>query len=399
MVQFSGVRPQGPERLPILYAPKGERMEEIVKKVLMMLLGCGLVVGLSLPALAVSSVELHKLLASDGAADDWYGRSVCISGDTAVIGACYEDDNGFNSGSAYVFRFNRSSWVQEAKLLASDGAANDWFGCSVGISGDTAVIGALYDDDKSNASGSAYVFRFNGSSWVQEAKLLASDGAAGDYFGYSVSISGDTTIIGAHYDDDNDSDSGSAYIFRFNGSSWVQEAKLLASDGAVIDYFGRSVSISGDTAVIGANGNDENGYNSGSAYLYDFSDPCNITETKLTATDAAAGDYFGYSVAISGTTAIVGALGDDDAGDHSGSAYLFGFCPFPPVGDINLDCRVNLRDFACFGSYWLETACGLCGGTDLTGNGDVDGYDLQRFTDNWLVDCIFEPSDPACLAP
>ncbi|MDP7032835.1 MAG: FG-GAP repeat protein, partial [Gemmatimonadota bacterium] len=172
-----------------------------------------------------------KLLAADGAASDYFGFSVSISGDTAVIGAAWDDDNGSYSGSAYIFRFDGKQWIQEAKLLAADGAADDHFGFSVSISGDTAVIGAYYDDDNGTASGSAYIFHFDGTQWIQEAKLLAADGDEGDWFGSSVSISGDTAVIGARSDDDNGSYSGSAYIFHFDGTQWIQEAKLLAADG------------------------------------------------------------------------------------------------------------------------------------------------------------------------
>jgi len=262
---------------------------------------CLAVLGTVWNSSAFADCELAKLLASDGAQDDWFGYSVSVSGDTTVIGAYRDDDNGSDSGLAYIFRFNGSNWVQEAKLLASDGAANDYFGISVGISGDTAVIGA--------SNGSAYIFRFNGSSWVQESKLLASDGALGQ----SVGISGDAAVIGAS--------NGSAYIFRFNGSSWVQESKLLASDGAL----GQSVGISGDAAVIGASGDDDNGEYSGSAYIFRFNGSNWIEEAKLLASDGAAHDSFGISVGIWGDTAVIGAVGDDDNGNDSGSSYIFRF--------------------------------------------------------------------------
>ena len=149
---------------------------------------------------------------------------------------------------------------QTAKLLAKDGAAYDRLGCSVSISGDTVVVGAYCDDDKGNDSGSAYVFVKPTGGWNgtynQAAKLLASDGAMYDWFGYSVSISGDTVVVGAYGDDDKGSKSGSAYVFVKPTGGWNgtynQTAKLLASDGAPGDYFGCSVSISGDTVVVGA---------------------------------------------------------------------------------------------------------------------------------------------------
>ena len=281
------------------------------------------------------SAEQAKLTASDGADSDYFGYSVAVSGDgnTAVIGARYDDDRGSESGSAYVFTRSGGSWTQQAKLTASDGAAGDVFGYSVAVSGDgsTAVIGAHGDDDRGSESGSAYVFTRSGSSWTQQAKLTASDGAAGDIFGYSVAVSGDgnTAVIGAYGDDDRGIESGSAYVFTRSGGSWTQQAKLTASDGAAGDVFdfGYSVAVSGDgsTAVIGAYGDDDRGSESGSAYVFTRSGGSWTQQAKLTASDGAAGDVFGYSVAVSGdgSTAVIGAHGDDDRGSESGSAYVF----------------------------------------------------------------------------
>ena len=161
-----------------------------------------------------------------------------------------------------------ADWTEQQKILASDGSYADWFGNSVSINGDYIVIGALLDDDNGVNSGSAYIFYYNGTIWSQQTKLTASDGAAYDHFGRSVSISGDYAVIGAYGDDDNDSDSGSAYIFHRTGTTWSEQAKITASDGVAGDSFGHSVSISGDYAVIGASGDDDNGSDSGSAYIY-----------------------------------------------------------------------------------------------------------------------------------
>ena len=253
-----------------------------------------------------------KLLPADGATGDFFGESVSISGDYAVVGARNDDDNGINSGSAYVFKRIGTSWAQEAKLLPADGAERDNFGQSVSISGDYAVVGAFKDDDNGSSSGSAYVFKRIGTSWAQEAKLLPADGATGDFFGESVSISGDYAVVGAKGDDGT----GSAYVFKRTGTSWVQEAKLLPADGATGDFFGESVSISGDYAVVGAKGDD----GTGSAYVFKRSGTSWAQEAKLLASDGAAGDLFGLPVSISGDYAVVGA---HDDGDHSGSAYLF----------------------------------------------------------------------------
>jgi hypothetical protein len=264
-----------------------------------------------------------KLLPSDGAADDWFGYVVSVDGNVALVGAVEDDDNGDDSGSAYVFRWNGSNWIQEQKLLASDGAAKDYFGTSVSISGDVALVGADWDDDKGANSGSAYVFRWNGSNWVEEQKLLASDGVSGDWFGGSVSIDGNVALVGAQGNDDNEYNSGSAYVFRWNGSNWVEEQELLPSDGAAFDFCGESVSVDDNVALVGAVEDDDKGANSGSAYVFRWNGSNWVQEQKLLASDGAASDWFGESVSISGNVALVGAVEDDDNGDESGSAYVF----------------------------------------------------------------------------
>jgi hypothetical protein len=264
-----------------------------------------------------------KLLASDGAAMDLFGLSVSLSGDTAFVGAQQDDDNGANSGSAYVFTRTGTTWTQQAKLLASDGAAGDNFGCSVSLSGDTALIGAYNHYNNGTDSGSAYVFTRTGTTWTQQQKLFASNSAAGDWFGFSVSLSGDIALIGAEGDDDNGANSGSAYVFTRTGTTWTQQAKLLASDGATEDRFSFSVSLSGDIALIGAEFDDDNGANSGSAYVFTRTGTTWTQQAKLLASDGEAGDKFGHSVSLSGGTTLIGAEGDDDNGSDSGSAYVF----------------------------------------------------------------------------
>ena len=256
-----------------------------------------------------------KLNAGDAATDDQFGRSVAVSGDTAVIGAWRDNDGGTNSGSAYVFTRSGEVWSQQAKLTASDPAAFDRFGSSVAISGDTAVIGAYSD-------GSAYVFSRSGGVWSQQAKLTASDDA-GNFFGWSVAVDGDTVVIGAYADDHGGSHSGSAYVFSRSGGVWSQQAKLTASDPAPLDHFGVSVAVSDDTAVIGAYWDDDGGSNSGSAYVFSRSGGTWIQQAKLTASDHTAVDLFGFSVAISGDTAVIGAYLADYRGSSSGSAYVF----------------------------------------------------------------------------
>jgi len=256
--------------------------------------------------------EQDKLTASNGATGDMFGISISIDGDYAIVGADQNDDNGENSGSAYVFKRSGTSWVQEDKLTASDGATDDRFGNSVSIDGDYVIIGAKGDNSN---KGSAYMFKRSGTSWVQEDKLTASDGAAGDSFGQSVSIDGDYTIVGAH--NSGDVLQGSAYVFKRSGTSWVQEDKITAFGRVTSRRFGVSVSIDGDYVLVGAN---RDGSAKGSAYVFKRSGTSWVQEAKITASDGAVGDYFGNSVSIDGDYALVGAYCDDSA---KGSAYVF----------------------------------------------------------------------------
>ena len=197
---------------------------------------------LSVLLLAALAANVHaaevKITASDGAADDWFGCSVAISGDYAVVGASGDDDvAGIDSGSAYIFKRDGTTWTEQAKITASDGAAYEYFGLSVAISGDYAVVGV--PDDYDCDSGSAYIFKRDGTTWIEQAKINASDGATEDGFGVSVAISGDYAVVGAGGDDDVAGiDSGSAYIFKRDGTAWIEQAKITASDGAAYDYFG-----------------------------------------------------------------------------------------------------------------------------------------------------------------
>jgi hypothetical protein len=210
--------------------------------------------------------EQVKLTATDAAAGDFFGWSVSFEGDTALIGAMGDDNL---TGSAYVFVRSGNTWTEQVKLTASNGATGDNFGVSVSLDGDTALVGATnHPIFPLNIIGSAYVFVRSGNTWTEQAKLTAGDGAAGDFFGWSVSLEGDTALVGAFSDDDSGDDSGSVYMFLRSGTTWTEQAKLTASDGAAGDQFGYWVSFDGDTALVGSSGNDDNGEYSGSAYLY-----------------------------------------------------------------------------------------------------------------------------------
>ena len=290
--------------------------------------------------------QLFKLVPIDGAEEDYFGVSVAISGTTAIVGAMWDDDNGPASGSAYLFDTNTGQ--QLIKLLPEDGEAYENFGYSVAISGNTAIVGAYLDDDGGTYAGSAYLFDV--STGQQIAKLLPSDAENHDWFGYSVAISGTTAVVGSFQDDTNGTDSGSAYLF--DTITGQQFAKLLPGDGAADDKFGRYVAIKGTTIVIGAWGDDDHGNSSGSAYLFDAATGDELA--KLLPNDGAESDSFGQAVAISDTTAIIGALLDDDNGSNSGSAYLF-----EVVSDVDTDGDGLLDSW--------ET-----NGLDINGDGTID---------------------------
>ena len=270
-----------------------------------------------------------QLTAADGAANDRFGWPVVISGDTVVVGAPFHDVGAnADQGAAYVFVRSGATWSQQRQLTAVDGAADDVFGLSVAISGDTVVVSAPYDDVGADADqGSAYVFVRSGAIWIQQQQLTAVDGAADDYFGSSVAISGDTVVVGAPYDDVGANvNQGSAYVFVRSGAVWGLQAHMAAADGATSDVFGSSLAISGDTVVVGAPYDDVGAdADQGSAYVFVRSGAIWSQQQQLTAVDGAANDYFGYSVAISGDTVAVGAPYHDVGGGNAnqGSAYVF----------------------------------------------------------------------------
>jgi Ca2+-binding RTX toxin-like protein len=279
-----------------------------------------------------------------------FGGSVDIDGDMAVVGARFD-----GGGSAYIFQeVGPGNWQKVAKLAASDSAGGDYFGYSVAISEDLAIVGALYGDGNVKDSGSAYVFKETSPGvWEQVAKLIDPDGGQYNYFGNSVAIDGDTVIIGAK---SSDSAKGSAWIFQEIVGNWEMIAKLMASDGANGDNFGQSVAIDGDTVIIGAGLDDtEKGYDSGSAYIFREVSPGTWEQvTKLTASDGADSDLFGYSVGIDGGMLIVGAQSDTEGNDVAkGSAYIFQELSF---GNWQEAAKLNASDGTAYGYFGQSLA-------------------------------------------
>nr|WP_315474142.1 FG-GAP repeat protein [uncultured Rhodoferax sp.] len=340
------------------------------------------------------------LKAPNAEANDSFGASVAISGDTIVVGATKENSNQTTitngstassnnsasaAGAAYVFVRSGTAWSQQAYLKAPNADSADFFGYRVAISDDTIVVSPYAEDSNQTtitngatastdnsafAAGAAYVFVRSGTSWSQQAYLKAPNAGANDYFGYSAAISGNTIVVGALNEDSNQatitngstassdnsaSAAGAAYVFVRSGSSWSQQAYLKASNAEAIDQFGISVAISGDTIVVGAtsegsnqttitNGSsasaDNSASNAGAAYVFVRSGTSWSQQAYLKASNAEADDQFGTSVAISGSTLVVGAHQEDSAqnsitngitasADNSaslaGAAYVFKF--------------------------------------------------------------------------
>ncbi len=266
--------------------------------------------------------QQQELLAGDRTSSDELGRSIAISGDRALVGAWRDGHVASLCGSAYVFRFDGEAWVQEQKLLPPDGASADFFGWAVDLDGVTAAIGAISDDDAGDAAGSVYIFRFNGTKWQYEAELHASDAAAGDHFGGTVALHGDTLLVGADLDDDNGTNSGSAYVFRREIGLWIEQQKLHPSTPSSYEHFGVHVDVDGDIAVVGAYAGPGQIFR-GTAYVYRFDGLLWSEEARLWGSQSVSGDFFGASVAVAGDTILCGARWADIGVIDCGEAYLF----------------------------------------------------------------------------
>jgi hypothetical protein len=374
-------------------------------------------------------LERQKLTASDSYAGAQFGWSVAIEAETIVVGS----NRANNTGAAYIFTRSAGEWSQQAKLTAPDAAPNDYFGYSVAVSGNTVVIGACKDDD---LTGSAYVFVWNGSTWAFEQKLTASDA---NYFGNSVAIDTNTILIGSYCSSPFDIDSaGSVYYFTRTAGVWSQQAILTASDPHSYDYFGCSVALDANIAVIGAYECDyRDNDNAGAAYIFtksasgwaqeqkliDTDDPCwgedfgrsvaiegsaifvgcpnyrvdgnktgsvfefvktgqSWTENKLfTAADSNDDDNFGCSAGVSGRNLIIGAQFNSCKGLHSGAAYAFN----TTSADFDCDYDVDFVDFALLASSWRHNDPSKDFATPPAGDGIVDLYDLAVLCDEWLT--------------
>lgn len=267
--------------------------------------------------------EAGELILEEGTTDDFWSPEVAMEGTTVVAGDPTHG-SGELTGVVYVFERSDGSWPQVAELAAGDGMPGDGFGSSIAISGDVLVIGAPGDDDQGEHSGSAYVFTRSNGTWSEVVKLTASDGEDRDFFGSAVAVAGDFALIGARDDDDNGGDSGSVYVFQRSDESWSETAKLHPSDGSAGDKFGNDVAMDGDVAVVGAFQGDSDVPGTGSAYVFERSTDTWTEATKLAATENMEGTYFGRTVAVDGDLAVIGAPGPfGGEGQLPGTVYVF----------------------------------------------------------------------------
>jgi hypothetical protein len=327
-------------------------------------------------------VELGELFASDGTQGDHLGSAVAIAGDVVVAAALNDDPHGDDSGSVYVFRRHAGAWAQEAKLVPADGDADDYFGWSVATDGTTITVGAYQDADQDGMAGSVYVFRFDGTSWVQEAKLYSNHKYGAKWLGYSVAVQGDTLVAGAPLDDGYN---GEAVVFRRAGGTWTQEAELIP-DAAL--HAGSALAIQDDVLVIGA-GIDETGYqdiDAGAAYIYRRSGSVWTQETTLNG-DKPNG-VFGSAVSLDHDVMIVGAMAENaGAGVQSGAVYVYRFDGSSWQREAKLIASDGARDRR-FG-----TSVAVSGRRALIGSRGGAAYQLGFDGSTWSETARFQAAD------
>lgn len=266
-----------------------------------------------------------KLVAEPAYAGDTLGGNVALRNNMAMLGAIRRDDRGEDSGAVFFFERKNHSWSQKQILTAIDANAGDAFGQSIALSTKYLVIGAPHSDAPHKDSGSAYVFIRDNNTWRFQTKLMANDGAAGDLFGISVAINGNTILVGADLNDEQAENAGAVYVYVFDGKQWIHQAKLVAKDGANTDIFGVRMALYGDTALISARRDDIDGVgvDAGSAYLFERTDGIWTQTQKLVAPDGAADDRFGRGVALDKETALISAMHHDSKGNNAGALYVF----------------------------------------------------------------------------
>lgn len=311
---------------------------------------------------AGSWLQSTKLKANDAASDDYFGYSVAFDGESIVVGAIWDDTAvGANAGSVYVFGKSGDTWAQLVKLEAWDRQAEDRFGYSLAIDGNTLLVGALRGDSASGIDlGSAYVFVRSGSVWSLQTKLAVTDGVGLHFFGSAVALEGDTALVGARF---GEGSAGAAYVFERSGGVWNEAQKLTAGRAIAGEKFGSAIALEGDLAFIGApSANSAAGTGAGSVFVFEREGVDWRLTTTLKGSGTRSFDGFGYSVALEGDTAVVGSYADDTVGgNNAGSAYVF-----TRVGGVwSEQEKLEADDAAADDFFGVSVA--LSGGTVLVG--------------------------------
>jgi len=320
-----------------------------------------------------TGAQLRKLIASDAGQGDSAGFAVAISGNLAVIGAPYESELGERAGAAYIF--DVTTGAQLHKLLPSDGAADDNFGSAVDIDGTMVIVGSPENAELGEEAGAAYVF--DATTGQQITKLLAERGARFDLFGHSVAIDGNTAGVGAIYDDDRGNNSGSAYLF--NATTGAQLHQINGSDEDNDDQFGYSIAMDNGMTVVGAVLRSAGSDVGGGAYLFDTASGQELT--IIEPSDLSLNDGFGRSVAIQDNIIAVGASGKFTAGPSSGAAYLFRITQ-PCAADVNGDGEASPADFtAWLGCFNDPNSAPYCDNADVNNSGSIEPADFTA----WLA--------------
>ena len=278
-----------------------------------------------------------KLTPADAAGGKEFGCAVALDGDRLVVGAMADAQGGYNAGAAYVFEKAGATWSEQAKLMSGLAQPGDLFGFAVALAGDTAVVGSPFDDDAGMDAGAVYVFARTESGWGQQAELFASDAATSDVFGWSVAIAGNKVLAGAPQKSGTAELAGAAYVFTRVGSTWSSEAKLVAADAQANDYFGYALALRRSTAAIGAPLDSSKETFAGTTYLFRCAGNVWSQDCELSAKDVRPSDQFGVSVALTDSLLAVGAPFNDQRGFDNGAAYAFALPSpnGPPVADAS----------------------------------------------------------------
>ncbi|WP_395373697.1 hypothetical protein [Marinicella sp. W31] len=264
-------------------------------------------------------VQTHRLVASD-AQPSFFGRDISLQGDRLLVGSVFADSPTVtDSGAVYVFEYDGTDWIETAKLLPNDPITNGFFGTSVSLDGDRIVVGANLSSNL--AGGSVYVFEFNGNSWTQTQNLSPSISVTNDFFGKNISLKGNQLLVSEEFDSNNNISTGAVYMFNYNGNTWQETQKIIAPDSNDQQRFGFSLDLGQDYFVVGAIGDNTQGFNTGAAYVYTLgSNNTWLLDQKLLKTNAAPSDLFGFDVGINDNSVVVSAI---PSVINSGTAYLY----------------------------------------------------------------------------